>query len=260
MKHHIFSHKQLIFCSLALILTSWNGSMVDTSGKNKRPDVNFYGELTDHNATCKVEDILIGGKYEDIYVYEPIKTAKTALEKLKTDSPKSEIDPTQNKIKIDLHNTTSIELVYPDKPIEHEFLINNRKYIEIEVTSITGSKEKYFIESSREISCLKIDKGPNQDQQPITKERKLTFIQMTKLIIKGYKGAQDAVKPNYRDSHDSQKAEIATSTEKILDQIEEKVNNLPKEDSNYDKLKQSLLSLLRSLRDQLQKMLSMIKN
>lgn len=260
MKHSIISHKKLISCTLVLIFTSWNGSMIDTSN-NKRPDVNFYGELTDNNSTCKVEDILIGGKYEDIYVYEPIKNAKTALEKLKdTGTALKEEDPTANKIKLNLQDVTSIELTHPDHPIEHELVINNRKYTKIEVTSITGNKETYLIESSREISCLKIDKGPEQDQQPVTNGRKINMINVKKLLIKGYKGAQDKAKPHYSDAHQSEKAEIANSTEKILDQIEEKVNNLPKEDSNYDKLKHSLLSLLRSLRDQLQKMLSLIKN
>lgn len=257
----IMPDKKLFICAFLLVFLSWNGSMVDNSKPNKRPDVNFYGTLTDHASTCKVEDILVGGKYEQIAVYQPIKEAKTALEKTKdTGATPIEIDPKQNKILLDLHEITSISLKYPDKPIDHELLINNRKYVEIEVTSITGSKNEYIIESSREISCLKIDKGPNHDQQPITEERKINIIHVKELHITGFKSAQDTTKSYSRDTTISEKTEIATSTEKILDQIEEKVNNLPKEDSQYTKFKESLLSLLRSLRDQLQKMLSMIKN
>lgn len=259
MKHPSNLFQKIHYLSLAIIFTSWNGSIVDTSkDKDKRPDINFYGELTDHYTTCKVEDILIGGKYEQIPFYAPVK-----LEHKSSDEHKKniEIDPKQNKILIDLQEVSVIELKHPDKPIEHEINVNNKKYIEVLVTNITGSKNDYIIESNREVSCKKIDKGPAENQKPVFEERKLNMVHVKKLLITGYKSNPDKTKSSSRDTTVSEKSEVANSTEKILDQIEEKVNNLSKEDSsNYEKIKDSLLSLLKSLRNQLQKLVDMIKS
>jgi hypothetical protein len=259
MKHMPIFHRKINYLSLAIIFTSWNGSMVETSkDKDKRPDINFYGELTDHSTTCQVEDILIGGKYEQVSFYSSIKLeAKSADENKKA----IEVDPKQNKVFVDLQEISVIQLKHPDRPIEHEININNKKYVEIEVTSITGSKNDYIVESNREISCKKIDKGPEGDQKPVFEERKLNMIHVKKLLISGYKSNPDKTKSASRDTTVSEKSEVSSKTEKILDQIAEKVNNLPKEDpSNYEKVKDSLLSLLRSLRNQLQKLLDMIKS
>ena len=114
MKHHLSYHKNIFLCSAAIAITCWNGSVVDSNGKGKRPDVNFYGELEDHASICKVEDILIGGKYEQIAVYQPIQGAKTALEKKKDDG--AQIDPKQNKILLDLNEISLISMVHPDRP------------------------------------------------------------------------------------------------------------------------------------------------
>lgn len=259
MKHPTIFHRKIHYLSLAVIFTSWNGSLVETSkDKEKRPDINFYGELTDHYTTNKVEDILIGDKYEQIPFYSPIK-----LEQKPADETKKtiEIDPKQNRVLVDLQEVSLIQLKHPEHPIEHEITINNKKYVEVEVTSITGSKNDYLIESNREISCKKIDKGPEGDQKPVLEERKLNMVHLKKLLINGYKSNPDKTKSASRDTTVSEKSEISGKTEKILDQIEEKVNNLPKEDpSNYEKIKDSLLSLLRSLRNQLQKLLDMIKS
>ncbi len=259
MKHMPIFHKTINYLSLAVIFTCWNGSLVETSkDKDKRPDINFYGELTDHSTTCKVEDILIGGKYEQVSFYSPIK-----LEQKPTDAHTKniEIDPKQNKVFLDLQELSVIQLKHPDRPIEHEITINNKKYVEIEITTITGSKNDYIVESNREISCKKIDKGPEGDQKPVFEERKLNMIHVKKLLISGYKSNQDKTKSASRDATVSEKSEVSNKTEKILDQIEEKVNNLSKEDpSNYEKVKDSLLSLLRSLRNQLQKLVNMIKS
>ncbi len=266
MKQSIYFTKPICYLSLAVIFTCWNGSIVNVSkDKEKRPDINFYGELTDHNSTTKVEDILIAGKYEQIPFYAPIKLDQKSYDKNNDEydenKKSAEIDPKQNKVLIDLQEVSMIELKYRNKPIEHEITVNNKKYVEIELTTITGSKNNYIVESNREISCKKIDRGPNDDQKPVLEERKLNMIHVKKLIISGYKSNTDNTKSASRDTTTSEKSEISQTTEKILDQIEEKVNNLPKEDpSNYEKLKDSLISLLRSLRNQLQKLLDMIKS
>jgi len=259
MKRYVSPQKIIFLCSAIITITCWNGSMVDSSGKDKRPDVNFYGKLEDHMTTCEVEDILIGGKYEQIAFYLPIHGAKTDLEKNKDDKP--QIEPRQNKVLLDLSEISAISMVHPDRPTEHELEINSRKYVEVEVTTITGSKQHYIIESAREISCLKIDKGPKQDQKPIQEKRKLNMLHVKNLWITGYKTGQNALKSDPHNTAISEKTKIAEGTEQILDQMEKKVNNLSKEDSsNYQQLKESLLSMLRALRDQLQKMLNLIKN
>lgn len=256
----IFSRYLLSVSIIAItVLFSWNGSIVDSTESDKRPDVNFYGTLMDHVSTYQVEDILIGRRYEQIPVYQIVKDAKRAVEKTRDSS--LEMDPKQNKTLIDLKDVASIELRSPDRPIESEVEINNRKYIEIMVTSITGTQQSYFLESSREISCRQIDKGPNKDQQAIYENHKLNIVHVKKLIIKGYKSTKDIKHTSVRNTEQADKVDIATDTEKILDQIEEKVKNLPEQDpSQYEKFKTSLLSLLRGLRAQMQKMLDMLKN
>lgn len=248
-----------------VILTCWNGSMIDSNTKDKRPDVNFYGTLQDHQSITNVEDILIGGKYKQIPVYQEIDLTKKSTMKESVDQVKSsskEIDPKQNKTLLDLDEVASIALKYPDQPIEHEVTINNTKYIEIIVTSINNSKQTFLVESSRDLSCLKIDKGPEQNKKPVLEERKLNMIHVKNLIIKGKKAAQDMNQSRMRDEMESSdKVEIAKNIEESLDQIEKNVKNLPHDDpSQFEKFKDSIISLLRSLRDQLQKMLHMIKN
>ncbi len=258
MKQCLSSQKNLFFYACMLIITCWNGSMVDSGGKDKRPDVNFYGQLQDHSSTCSVEDILIGGKYEQIPVYQLLQAAKSSPEPSPSDL---KLDPKQNKTFLDLNEISSISLLHPDRPTTHELTINNKKYVEIEIVTITGSKQIYLVESTRELSCIKIDKGPSEDQKPIQEERKLNMIHVKQLLIKGRKSSQDKKNKESEDSSISDKSKLAQGTEQILDQIEKKVNNLPKEDpSNYEQFKESLLSMLKALRNQLQKILNMIKS
>jgi hypothetical protein len=253
-----YPSKQFLFVTCLTVLTCWNGSVVESNSKDKRPDVNFYGTLLDHasKAPAQVENILIGGKYKNITFYadESVESNKTADGKI--------MDPKQNKTIMDLEEIEKIELAFPDKPIEHERTINSSKFSVIKVTSINGSSKNYLVESSRDLTCTVSDKGSDSKSTPIYQERKLNMIHVKSLIIKGKKSAQDvSVSRIAKDEHSSDKVELATSTEKILDEIEEKVNDLPKSDpSQYEKFKQSMISLLRSLREQLQKMLALIKS
>lgn len=269
----IHSKKTLSLITLILV-TCWNGSMVDSNSKDKRLDVNFYGTLQDHSDTIiNGEDFAIGEKYKQIAVYPVPKSIETAAAAtsssssgVATASKPLEIDPKSNKILLDLNDIATIEPKYPDHPIEHEIEINKNKYVEIIVTLINGSKQNYLIESSRELSCLKVDKGTDQNTKPILEKRKLTMIHVKKLTVKGKKAAEDINESQIRkDMENSDKVEIAKNTEEILDQIQTKVEDLSKDatiknDSQYENFKQSIISLLRSLRNQLQKMLSMIKS
>ncbi len=265
-----FCYKKFsFFSSLALVLiTSWNGSLSDSSNKPPRPDTNFYGTIQDHSGKIlNVEDIVINKKYNSIPVYQVPATntlnhssCSCSSSSASSDATKKDMDPRLNKILLDLDEVSSISLAHPHKPVEHEKTINNAKYSEINVTSINGTMQNFLMESSREISCVVIDKGPDNNAKPILQERKIAIIQLKELIIKGKKSAHDTdVSRVRKDEQDSNKVTIEKETEKILDEIEKNVNTLSKEPSSYEKFTTKMASLLRSLRDQLQKMLNLIK-
>lgn len=247
------------------VLSCFNGSMVDsTTDTHKRPDVNFYGMIEDHHKTFAAEDILIGGKYEVIPVYQPVvkKIQQSSDEKTK------HIDPKQNKALLDLKEIISIELKHLEHPTASQVSINNRDYVEIIVTSINNTKKNYLIESSRKVTCKEIDKGPQGSHKELLEERELNMIHLKKLIIDGYKSVrEEPVKRSY-DAHgqtttrvqSESKQEVANNTGKIIDQIEKNVQQLSHESpSTLEAMKSSLLSMLKALREQLQKMLNMLQ-
>ncbi len=239
-----------------VLLTCWNGSMVNSGSKDKRLDVNFYGTLNDKS----VEDISINGKYKDIFVYASIEPTPKLAESA-AQSSMAEPSPTTDKIALNLENVAEITLKHPKNPIEHEIKINNKKYIEIMVKLINGSHHTYMIESDREISALIIDKGPNNNHTILSKEI-VKMPALKKLTIKSEKAAEDVNESRIKkENHDTDKITLATNIENDLDQIAQAVDNLPKHDaSQYEKFKDTIASLLRSLRNQLQKMLNLIKN
>lgn len=261
---------QLLSLSTALLLFCWNGSMVDSEGKAKRPDVNFYGTIEDHTKKFYAEDILIAGKYEAIPVYPAIKSSKKRDRDNQFLSPnnndKEEVDPKQNKALLDLHEVKSIELKHPEHPTASTIEINKRDYIEIIVTSINNTKKNYLIETSRKITCKEIDKGPEGHNKEVLVERELNIIHIKKMKIKGYKSIKeshekkDLYAPVAKTNLVSEKKEVSKNTENLLDQIEENVKNLSQDNpSTFDKMKSSILTLLKALREQLQKMLNMLQ-
>lgn len=260
MKHlHLKSMSTLSIISLVL-LTCWNGSMVDSGSKDKRPDVNFYGKLNDES----VEDILIGGKYNEIPVYKLIDAEQKSTMKESVDQSKSsmaEKSPTSDQTKLNLDDVASIALKYPETPTAKEVSINNKKYVIIHIQLINDSIHEYMVEAERNITALAIDKGPNNNQ-PILSKRVVKMSALKSLVIKGRKAAEDMNQSRMRkENEDTDKITLANNIEKDLDQIAQEVDNLPKHDpSQYEKFKSSMISLLRSLRNQLQKMLNMIKN
>lgn len=259
--------------SLTLLLFfCWNGTLVDSNGKSKLPDVNFYGTIEDHTRTFDAEYIIIDRRYEDIpvYPYQSIKKLKKRITAESTkeheSNKKDEIDPTQNKAFLKLDEIKSIELQHPEHPTSSTIEINQKTYIEIIVTSINGSKNNYLIESSRKVTCKEVDKGPHGAKQGVLIDRELNMIHIKKLIIKGYKSANDADEKKAIKAHCEtpniveQKKEISSNTENLLDQIEENVKNLSQSNpSAFEKMKSNIISLLKSLRQQLQKMLDMLQ-
>lgn len=268
------SHHNYHFFGLitVILLTCWNGSMVDSETKDKRLDVNFYGTLTGHsNNTVNVEDIAIRGKYNGIAFYsipqqnhQVSSGSATALASI-PNQPK-ELDPKKDKVLLNLHDIASIELAFPDKPTEHELTINGNKYTQVIVTLTNNTHQNYLVESSCDVSCLQVNQGADKNIKPVLEKRKLNITHIKKLIIKGKKSAQDVNESRITEEMQStDKVEITKNTEEILDQIQNQVDTLSqdqavKNSSHFQQFKSSIVSLLRSLRDQLQKMLSMIKN
>lgn len=258
---------------LALVLFfCWNGNLVDSGSKSKLPDVDFFGIIEDHTRTFEAEYIMIDRRYEDIpvYPYQSVKKLKKRLTDASTKdhevNTKDEIDPTQNKALLKLDEIKTIELQHPDHPTASTIEINQKNYVEILVTSINGTKNNYLVESSRKVTCKEVDKGPSGSKQRVLIDRELNMIHIKKLTIKGYKSKKDSddAQPTKHssesDSKADQKKELTTHTENLLDQIQENVKNLSQDNpSAFEKMKSNIITLLKSLREQLQKMLDLLQ-
>ena len=234
---------------LLTLLCNWNGSMILDDAASKSSTIRFSGELIDHSGPHGrlLENILIGGKYEAIPFYQVVSKNNQTAEK--------QIDPKQNKVLLDLQEIESIELKHPESPTKSEIELHGRNYVEIIVTSKHANKKSYLVESSRKLtfeekhSTKETNLSPDQ-----TFPGELTFIHIKKLTLKEWKS-------DHRNNELSvqEKTDVKNNTSQILDQIEENVKNLPKDNpSLLLQIKDSLLSLLKSLRAQLQKLADMI--
>lgn len=254
--------------TIALFLCCFNGSMVDTNSTNAStdPDANFYGTLEDHYRTAQIESLLIGGKYENIPVYQDV-TRSMIDKKDKINDPL--VDPKQNKILINLKDIKTITLKHHGHTSESSISINNKTYVQIIVTFISDTKKEFLIEATRRITCKERDKGPEKEDATIFQERDLNFTHIKKLDIKGYKSAQknssqtipgESNKPSDQMSLAQQKNKLRVDTAQILNSIEDNIKNLPTNNPTLlETMRETLLILLKSLRDQLQKFLDMVK-
>jgi len=253
---------------IAIILCCFNGSVIDNNSTNAstNPDINFYGILEDHYRTAQVESILIGGKYEAIPVYQDIVKSMTD----KKDKTSNEIiDPKQNKILLNLKDIKSITLKHPENLKASSVLVNNKNYVQILVTSTSGSKKEFLVESTRRITCKEQDKQSEKQGGMLLQDRDLNFTHIKKLTIHGYKSdRQNNMKsdeeslgnPLNQKSITQQKNKFKTDTAQILDSIEKNIKNLPIDNPTaFETMKETVLLLLKSLRDQLQKFLDMVK-
>ena len=270
MKHYII--KSCIPTALILFFC-WNGTLIDSNTKSKLPDINFYGTIEDHyNKMFNAEYILIDKRYEEISVYPysgTIKLKKHITNKKNNDletNKNNDIDPTQNKSFLKLDEIKTIELQHPNHPTESTIKINDKDYIGIIVTSINGTQNNYLIENSRKITCKEIDKGQNNTKEKVLIDRELHMIHIKKLTILGYKSVKDSdekkpIKSSSENiSTNDQKKELGKNTANIIDQIEENVKNLSQDNSTaFEKMKNTIITLLKLLREQLQKMLDMIQ-
>jgi hypothetical protein len=245
--------KHTLFPLIVLFLTvlcNWNGSIIGEN-ETKEPGISFYGELSDHYRTAPVEDILIGKKYQSIPVYQTL----SAEDRKKTEG----VDPKLNKILIDLKEVFTIELKHPENPTASEIELKGRKYVEIIVTSIHKTQKHFLIESSRKITCKEEDKlidpaSVTTLQTSTFVDRDLNFIHVKKLTIKGWKSEHQVSAPSQ-----DEKTDIKKDTSHILDDIEKNIKNLPENNPTLLlQVKETLITLLKLLRAQLQKIVNMI--
>lgn len=253
--------------ALFTILCCWNGSMVDTNSSeaSTQPDIKFYGTLEDHAHTAPVESILIGGKYESIPVYQQIAASAQSDKK---NGETQNIDPKQNKTLINLQDIKSIALQHPNNPTSSSIQVNNKTYIQIVVESLHGTKKKYLVESTRKITCKEIDKSTKDQENPTLQARDINFIHVKKLIIKGHKSnypyqspqVEPVSKESTKPSLAKEKTEFKNNAAELLHAIEDNVKNMPTDNPyTFETMRSTILTLLKSLRDQLQKFLDMIK-
>ncbi len=256
-----------------IIVTCWNGSVVNTNSTDTSttPDINFYGILEDHINTAQVESILIGGRYESIPVYQ-----QAALTK-ELDSVNAP-DPKQNKTLINLQDIKSIALAHPENPTASSIKVNNKMYIQIIVESLHGTKKSYLVESMRKINCKEIDKSADIETKPTLQDRDINFIHVKKLTIQGYRSnypyqapkidvdhSTASLRPTIEKHQEHQKLienkqEFKNNAAQLLHTIEENVKNMPLDNPTaFETMRSTILTLLKSLRDQLQKFLDMIK-
>lgn len=251
-----------------ILLCCCNGSMIDNTSTNTSttPDNNFYGILEDHFKKSQVESILIGGKYESIPVYQDI--LKSMVDK-KDGINESIIDPKQNRILINLKDIKSIALKHPESLHASSVSINNKKYVQIVVTSISGVKKEFLIEGSRRITCKEVDPASEKQDAIVTQDRDLNFTHIKKLIIHGYKSdkqqtsSTEVISASHKFESKlsiEEKNKFKVDTAQILNSIEENIKNLPTNNPTaFQTMKETVLLLLKSLKDQLQKFLDMVK-
>src|SRR3989339_273642 len=220
---------------ISILLCCYNGSIVDSDSANTStdPDTNFNGTLEDHFRKAQVESILIGGKYESIPVYQDI--AKSITDK-KDKIVDDIIDPKQNKILINLKDIKSIALKHPENLNASSISINNKKYVQIVVTSLSGTKKEFLIEGSRRITCKELDAGSEKQDSSTLQDRDLNFTHIKKLTIAGYKSDKkrnsvtDLLPVSQKIESkltSEEKNKFKTDTAQILNAIEENIKNLP---------------------------------
>ncbi len=280
MKNHKNSQIYVWVLALSSLFCCWNGSMVTSSTEvAAQPDINFHGTLEDHAHSAPVESILIGGRYESIPVYQQVTRSS---EHVSTDalSKIEEIDPKQNKTLINLQDVKSIALQHPNNPTTSSIKVNNKIYIQIVVESLHGTKKKYLVESTRKITCKEIDKSAEVTDKPTLQSRDLNFIHVKKLSIKGYRSNHPYQAPqiapisnesslnktmmdkasNTSSALAKEKNNFKNNAADLLHAIEENVKNMPMDNATaFETMRSTILTLLKTLRDQLQKFLDMIK-
>ena len=166
MKH--FIHISVAATALALLANF--SSQDSTINGGIKPNVNFYGTVTDtSDFTFKAENITLEGLYKQIPVYQiPPKTAAATY------------DPSVNITRLDLSEIEKITIETSQIPQR----FSNRDYLLIVVHSkdAANTQNTYLIESEKKLRCDQINPAG-----PIEKEIK--FKAVISITIHGYRQA-----------------------------------------------------------------------
>lgn len=154
---------------------SMNEDETSISGGGIKPTINFKGAIQDNTGKeFEAAHITISGLYKQIPVYSKPQNMKN-----------DKYDPTINTVRLDLAEVEKISVPQPNDI----HIFNNRKYIEIEVTSKSKiqTTNNYLIENSKKILCDQVNTAG-----PI--ERELQFPAIQKIVISHYEKTDPEIK------------------------------------------------------------------
>jgi hypothetical protein len=159
------SYARLSLATFAFLLLPHFSSQDSKSGG--KPNVNFYGTVTDLRETFKAQNITIDRLYKAIPAYQqPPLDATIAY------------DPADNITRLDLSEISKIMI----SPNQKKQKFGNREYIVMEVLSNgkDNTKNSYIIEADKRVFFDQVNSAG-----PIEKEIKLSSI--VEISIEGYK-------------------------------------------------------------------------
>jgi hypothetical protein len=190
----------VILCSL-LILANW--STQDTSIDGNKPALNFRATIiTQNNSTLHVENLLIGGLYEKIQVYD-----SSITEQMSRATPRLDQDPSEGiGTSISLANIYQILVPEPTVTWYYEKTkatdsqgnprsYDRMEYIEIVVISNNEQKtsHRYLIDARKKIKCNEVNEK-NAKQIPFHAITQLTITEYSPQNADG-RGVQHMCNP-----------------------------------------------------------------
>ena len=228
------SFKMLGIISAFLLCTQFSSQKSSTDGREK-PSTNVYGLLTDStNHSYYVENITIGGRFNQIAVYQ----------KPSTNNP--DVNPDINTTRIDLCEVSEIKIECP-----RVVQFNKREYIEIVIISndMRKTKNYYIIEKLKKLFCDEINEAG-----PIEKE--LSFLAVQRIQIQGCKNQEDEPRRSYKscpcNAADQKAIDLTiTKTQSLLRELENtaaKISN----DQEDGTVKSQILQILNDLKETFQ--------
>lgn len=174
----------ILFIASLFLLCGWASQQTNIDSKGK-PALNFRGTIiTQNDQQLKIENILIGGMYEKIQLYDtPIDTETPRTQLCLAQDPSKGIGTTiglDSVYEISVPEPTVIW--YYERHPEGERCNRKTKdfdkveYIEIIITSnnLKKTQHRYLIDVRKEIKCNEINEG---------NEKKIPFSAIKNLII-----------------------------------------------------------------------------
>jgi sulfate adenylyltransferase subunit 1 (EFTu-like GTPase family) len=172
----------IAFFSLLQIITL-HANWSSTAAKDLKQPVNFSGKLTTHQGQdFVVDNISIHGKYEKIPAIdkpinhtEPEMNSETKQLEIKLDAnPNADF----TKTNLDLNEIKEISVPQPNTIWIFQKKERSQKieFIEIQVTTNSGTKAGYLLEAKTPIYCDAIDPaGPQEKTVPLSAVKTLTI-------------------------------------------------------------------------------------